>query len=188
MDDGRLARPVAVRLQRVDLRLVRVQAPAEVILVRQGKVAEPVGAMVISAPRGGVLFAVGGRDGELYVNGRALTRQWTDELRAKVPELSTDLDRLQAMRAEWLDSPPEDRTLTLAGACPTRTATHPTDRWARQSRRARATCRLAGLRSSRRPAASPPGSHVRRASARCTCSTPRPAPLWSRPQDPGRSP
>lgn len=30
--------------------------------------------MVIPAQRGGVLFAVGGRDGELYVNGQALTR------------------------------------------------------------------------------------------------------------------
>lgn len=96
--------------------LAEAQA-ATAVLVGQGKVAEPVGAMVIPAPRGGVLFAVGGRDGELYVNGQALTRQWTDELRTQVPELSTDLDRLQAMRAEWLDSPPQDRTLALAGAC-----------------------------------------------------------------------
>ncbi|WP_338675978.1 hypothetical protein V1460_25640 [Streptomyces sp. SCSIO 30461] len=96
--------------------LAQAQA-ATAVLVRQGKVAEPVGAMVIPAPRGGVLFAVGGRDGELYVNGQALTRQWTDELRTQVPELSTDLDRLQAMRAEWLDSPPQDRTLALARAC-----------------------------------------------------------------------
>ncbi|WP_149563201.1 hypothetical protein [Streptomyces cacaoi] len=96
--------------------LAQAQA-ATAVLVRQGKVAEPVGAMVIPAPRGGVLFAVGGRDGELYVNGRALTGEWSEELRAKVPELSSDLDRLQAMRAEWLDSPPEDRTLALAGAC-----------------------------------------------------------------------
>ncbi|MFJ4007359.1 hypothetical protein ACIPWL_28430 [Streptomyces sp. NPDC090023] len=87
------------------------------MLVRLGNVAEPVGAMVIPAPRGGVLFAVGGRDGELYVNGQPLTRQWTDELRAEVPEPSTDLDRLQAMRAEWLASPPQDRALALAGAC-----------------------------------------------------------------------
>ncbi|MEV0581184.1 hypothetical protein [Streptomyces sp. NPDC050392] len=90
---------------------------ATAVLVRQGKVAEPVGAMVIPAQRGGVLFAVGGRDGELYVNGRALTRQWADELRTKVPDLSFDLDRLHAMRAEWLDAPPEDRTLALAGGC-----------------------------------------------------------------------
>lgn len=96
--------------------LAEAQA-ATAVLVRQGKVAEPAGAMVIPAPCGGVLFAVGGRDGELYVNGRALTRQWTEDLRAKVPELSFDLDRLQAMRAEWLDSPPQDRTLALAGAC-----------------------------------------------------------------------
>ncbi|MGW7319901.1 hypothetical protein [Streptomyces sp. NPDC054865] len=96
--------------------LTEAQA-ATAVLVQQGKVAEPVGAMVIPAPRGGVLFAVGGRDGELYVNGRALTGQWSEELRAKVPELSSDLDRLQAMRAEWLDSAPEDRTLALAGAC-----------------------------------------------------------------------
>lgn len=96
--------------------LAEAQA-ATAVLVRQGRVAEPVGAMVIPSPRGGVLFAVGGRDGELYVNGQALTRQWADELRAKLPELSTDVERLQAMRAEWLDAPPEDRTLALAGAC-----------------------------------------------------------------------
>lgn len=72
---------------------------ATAVLVRQGKVAEPVGAMVIPAQRGGVLGAVGGRDGELYVNGRALTREWADRLRTLVPELSSDVDRLQAMRA-----------------------------------------------------------------------------------------
>jgi hypothetical protein len=96
--------------------LTEAQA-ATAVLVRQGKVAEPVGAMVIPAQRGGVLFAVGGRDGELYVNGRALTQQWADALRAEVPELASDIDRLQAMRAEWLDTPPEDRTLALAGGC-----------------------------------------------------------------------
>ncbi|MEV1069975.1 hypothetical protein [Streptomyces sp. NPDC050263] len=87
------------------------------MLVRQGKVAEAVGAMVIPAQRGGLLFAVGGRDGELYVNGRALTQQWADALRAKVPGLAADIDRLQAMRAEWLDTPPQDRTLALEGSC-----------------------------------------------------------------------
>ncbi|MFJ2203292.1 hypothetical protein [Streptomyces violaceusniger] len=90
---------------------------ATAVLVRQGKVAEPVGAMVIPAQRGGVLFAVGGRDGELYVNGRALTQDWADHLRTMVPELASDIIRLQAMRAEWLDAPPEDRTLALAGGC-----------------------------------------------------------------------
>ncbi|MFF8919438.1 hypothetical protein ACF08M_40690 [Streptomyces sp. NPDC015032] len=90
---------------------------ATAVLVRQGKVAEPVGAMVIPAQRGGVLFAVGGRDGELYVNGRALTQGWADHLRTMVPELASDIIRLQAMRAEWLDAPPEDRTLALAGGC-----------------------------------------------------------------------
>ncbi|MGW6308289.1 hypothetical protein [Streptomyces niveus] len=98
---------------------------ATAVLVRQGKVSEPVGAMVIPAQRGGVLFAVGGRDGELYVNGRALTRSWADELSTKVPELSSDVDRLQAMRAEWLDGPPEDRTLALAGACTDRNCLTP---------------------------------------------------------------
>ncbi|WP_254407399.1 hypothetical protein [Streptomyces sp. GMY02] len=62
-----------------------------------------MGAMVFPAQHGNVLFAVGVRDGGLYVNGQALTRQWADELRATVAELSFDLDRLQAMRAEWLD-------------------------------------------------------------------------------------
>ncbi|MFJ9899602.1 hypothetical protein ACIQPR_40340 [Streptomyces sp. NPDC091280] len=89
---------------------------ATAVLVRQGKVSEPVGTMVIPAQRG-LLFAVGGRDGELYVNGRALTQQWADDLRADVPDLASDVDRLQAMRAEWLDSPPADRTLALAGGC-----------------------------------------------------------------------
>ncbi|WP_327180818.1 hypothetical protein [Streptomyces sp. NBC_01334] len=86
------------------------------VLVRQGKVSEPVGAMVIPAQHG-VLFAVGGRDGELYVNGRTLTRQWADDLRAEVPDLASDVTRLQATCAEWLDAPPQDRTLALAGAC-----------------------------------------------------------------------
>ena len=44
-------------------------------------------------------------------------RQWIDELRTRVPELASDLDRLQALRAEWLDAAPEDRTLALAGGC-----------------------------------------------------------------------
>ncbi|MEV0982372.1 hypothetical protein [Streptomyces sp. NPDC049915] len=73
--------------------------------------------MVIPAPRGGVLFAVGGLDGEMYVNGRALTRQWADALRADVPGFASDIDRLQAVRVEWLDAPPQDRTLALAGSC-----------------------------------------------------------------------
>ncbi len=64
--------------------LAEAQA-ATAVLVHQGKVAEPTGAMVIPAQRGGVLFAVGGRNGELYVNGRALTRQWADALRSEVP-------------------------------------------------------------------------------------------------------
>jgi hypothetical protein len=84
--------------------------------------------MVIPAQRGGVLFGVGGCDGELYVNGHALTQQWADELRAKVPDLSSDVDRLQVMRAEWLDVPPEDRTLALADGCTDRTATPRTER------------------------------------------------------------
>ncbi|MEU5090388.1 hypothetical protein [Streptomyces sp. NPDC021356] len=90
---------------------------ATAVLVRQGKVSEPAGAMVIPAQRDGVLFAVGGRDGELYVNGRALTQQWADALRSEPPDLASDVTRLQAMRAEWLDAPPEDRTLALAAGC-----------------------------------------------------------------------
>ncbi|MFJ6438765.1 hypothetical protein [Streptomyces sp. NPDC091416] len=31
--------------------------------------------------------------------------------------MATDVDRLQAMRAGWLDSPPQDRTLALDGGC-----------------------------------------------------------------------
>ncbi|MFH8477089.1 hypothetical protein [Streptomyces sp. NPDC018000] len=101
----------------LDKKALAAAQAATAALVRQGKVSEPVGAMVIPAQRGGVLFAVGGRDGELYVNGHALTQQWADELRAKVPDLSSDVDRLQAIRAEWLDVPPEDRTLALADGC-----------------------------------------------------------------------
>lgn len=101
----------------VDEQALAEAQDATAVLVSQGKVAQPVGAMVIPAQRGGLLFAVGGLDGELYVNGQALTRQWADALRVRVPELSSDLDRLQAIRAEWLDTPPEDRTLALADAC-----------------------------------------------------------------------
>ncbi|MFF9077416.1 hypothetical protein ACF1FX_30005 [Streptomyces sp. NPDC014646] len=71
----------------------------------------------MSAPRAGVLFAVGGRDGKMYVNGRALTQQWADSLRTEVPVLASNVTRLQAMRTKWLDSPPEDRTLALVGSC-----------------------------------------------------------------------
>lgn len=86
-------------------------------LVREGKVSQPAGVMVIPSPRRGVLLAVGGRDGELYVNGRALTGEWAQELSGELPELASDVTRLQALRAEWLDSPPEDRTLALADGC-----------------------------------------------------------------------
>ncbi|CAM5274834.1 hypothetical protein BOQ63_000775 (plasmid) [Streptomyces viridifaciens] len=101
----------------LDKKALAAAEKATKVLVREGKVSEGVGAMVIPAQRGGVLLAVGGRDGELYVNGRPLTRQWAEQLREQVPELASDVDRLQAMRAEWLDSPPQDRTLALAGAC-----------------------------------------------------------------------
>ncbi|MFF4384438.1 hypothetical protein [Kitasatospora sp. NPDC001547] len=58
-----------------------------------------------------------GAGGNLYVNGRPLTGQWAGQLREPVPELASDIDRLQAMRAKWLDSQAEDRTPALAGAC-----------------------------------------------------------------------
>ncbi|MFF2945518.1 hypothetical protein ACFVSQ_37350 [Streptomyces niveus] len=58
---------------------------------------------------------------------QALTRQWTDELRTQVPELSTDLDRLQAMRAEWLDSPPRTAPSLWPEPAPIPTATPLTD-------------------------------------------------------------
>ncbi|MFI5753203.1 hypothetical protein ACIBBE_47105 [Streptomyces sp. NPDC051644] len=72
--------------------------------------------MVIPSQRG-VLVAVGGRDGELYVNGQALTEQWAARLRADLPDIASDVTRLQVRRAEWLDSPPSDRTRDLAAAC-----------------------------------------------------------------------
>ncbi|MFE3944815.1 hypothetical protein ACFXPV_23540 [Streptomyces sp. NPDC059118] len=95
--------------------LANAQAAAAV-LVRRAKVSEPVRAMVVPA-RSGVLIAVGGRDGELYANGWALTGQWADSLRAEVANLASDVARLLAMRAKWLDSPPKDRTLALADSC-----------------------------------------------------------------------
>lgn len=45
-----------------------------------------VGALVMSGQRGGLLFAVGGIDGEQYADGQPLTRQWADH----VPELAWD--------------------------------------------------------------------------------------------------
>ncbi|MDJ0383742.1 hypothetical protein [Streptomyces sp. G-G2] len=84
-------------------------------LVRQGKVSEAVGAMVIPSQRG-VLVAVGGVDGELYVNGKALTEQWATRLREDLPDIASDVARLQAIRAQWQDAPPADRSFEL-GAC-----------------------------------------------------------------------
>ncbi|MGH3802692.1 MAG: hypothetical protein ACRDTD_21720 [Pseudonocardiaceae bacterium] len=84
-------------------------------LVRQGKVSETVGAMVIPSQRG-VLGAVGGVDGELYANGKALTEQWAMRLREDLPDLASNVARLQAIRAQWQDVPPADRSFEL-GAC-----------------------------------------------------------------------
>ncbi|MER5987676.1 hypothetical protein [Streptomyces sp. NPDC001787] len=64
-----------------------------------------------------MLFAVGGVDGELYVNGRPLNGEWAEKLRGQVPEPASDVDRLRATRTQWLDSPAENRTLALGGAC-----------------------------------------------------------------------
>jgi hypothetical protein len=69
--------------------------------------------MVIPSQHG-MLVVVGGQDGELYVNGQALTEQWAERLRADLPGTASDVTRLQARRAEWLDSPPADRTRDLA--------------------------------------------------------------------------
>jgi hypothetical protein len=92
-------------------------------LARQGKVAAAVGAMVIPS-RHGVLMAVGGLDGELYVNGRALTEQWAGQLRADLPDLVSDVAMLQARRAQWQDP----RTVPSSWArAPIRTATGCTD-------------------------------------------------------------
>ncbi|MFD0077317.1 hypothetical protein ACFVIY_33290 [Streptomyces sp. NPDC127166] len=93
------AAPAPEPMPALDEKALADAQAATAVLVRQGKASEPVGAMVIPARRG-VLFAVGGRDGEPYVNGRALTRQRADDLRAEVPDLAPDVDRLQAMRAE----------------------------------------------------------------------------------------
>lgn len=96
-----------------EMALARTREATEA-LVREGKVAEAVGAMVVPSQRG-VLVAVGGVDGELYANGQALTQQWADRLREELPDLASDVTRLQAMRAEWQDSPPADRSFELRG-------------------------------------------------------------------------
>lgn len=93
--------------------LAKARAATEA-LVRQGKVAGAVGAMVIPSQRG-VLVAVGGVDGELYANGQALTEQWAARLRAELPDLTSDVARLQERRAEWQDAPPADRSFELGG-------------------------------------------------------------------------
>jgi hypothetical protein len=70
--------------------------------------------MVIPSQRG-VLVAVGGVDGELYVNGKALTEQWATRLRTDLPDIASDVVKLQARRAEWQDAPPADRSFELGG-------------------------------------------------------------------------
>lgn len=94
--------------------MARARAATEA-LVRQGKVSEAVGAMVIPSQHG-VLVAVGGVDGELYANGKALTGQWATRLREDLPDIASDVARLQAIRAQWQDAPPADRSFEL-GAC-----------------------------------------------------------------------
>ncbi|MBB5491509.1 hypothetical protein [Nocardiopsis metallicus] len=91
--------------------LRRVQAATEE-LVAQGLVKEGAG-MIVTPSEHGVLMAVGGRNGELYANGRALSATWADRLRAQLPDLASDVDRLQAIRAEWQDGPPRDRSMAL---------------------------------------------------------------------------
>lgn len=61
--------------------LAKARATTEA-LVRQGKVSGAVGAMVIPSQRG-VMFAVGGVDRELYVNGQVLTEQLAARLCAR---------------------------------------------------------------------------------------------------------
>ncbi|MFJ3926299.1 hypothetical protein [Streptomyces sp. NPDC090022] len=81
-------------------------------------VANEVRATVIPSQRG-VLVAVGGVDGELYVNGRALTDQWASQLRDDLPDLASDVVGLQARRAQWQDAPPTDRSVELRGSART---------------------------------------------------------------------
>ncbi|MFD8887542.1 hypothetical protein ACFV0H_34400 [Streptomyces erythrochromogenes] len=107
--------PAREPLPPVDERALAQAKAATMALVRQGKVTNEVQAMVIPSQRG-VLVAVGGVDGELYVNGRALTDQWAARLRDDLPDLASDVVRLQARRAEWQDAPPADRSFELMGA------------------------------------------------------------------------
>ncbi len=83
-------------------------------LIRAGKVSDGCVLMVIPS-QCDVLVAVGGRNGELYANVRALTNGWAADLRTQLPELASDIDRLHAMRAKWLDGPPADRSFELTG-------------------------------------------------------------------------
>ncbi|GAB2520736.1 hypothetical protein GCM10026982_54610 [Nocardiopsis aegyptia] len=99
----------------VDERALQRAQEATSDLIAQGRVSDGAGAMVTPSEHG-VLMAVGGRDGELYANGRALTATWADRLRERMPDLAEDVDRLQAIRAEWQDTPPQDRSTAL-GAC-----------------------------------------------------------------------
>ncbi|OKI23011.1 hypothetical protein A6A08_18065 [Nocardiopsis sp. TSRI0078] len=92
--------------------LQRVQEATQ-DLIAQGRVSDGAGAMVTPSEHG-VLMAVGGRDGELYANGRALTAAWADRLRERMPDLTEDVDRLQAIRSEWQDTPPQNRSTALS--------------------------------------------------------------------------
>ncbi|MFD7628528.1 hypothetical protein ACFV7Q_21225 [Streptomyces sp. NPDC059851] len=65
------------------------------MLVREGKASEAVGTVMVPVQRGGVLFVVGGRDAELYVNSRPLARAGRGHL-AAAPLLSS-----QALRTRF---------------------------------------------------------------------------------------
>ncbi|MDG9720459.1 hypothetical protein [Streptomyces sp. DH24] len=60
-------------------------------------------------------MAVGGVDGELYAFGQALAEGWAARLREELPELASDVTRLQERRAEGQDAPPADHCFELGG-------------------------------------------------------------------------
>ncbi|MGW0469552.1 hypothetical protein ACWDX6_30540 [Streptomyces sp. NPDC003027] len=44
-----------------------------------------------------------------------MTEQWAARLRSELPDVASDVARLQAMRVEWQDTPPADRSFELGG-------------------------------------------------------------------------
>jgi hypothetical protein len=103
-------------LERADLDASLLDQPAyarEVdnlrALHRAGKISEWTSVNVLPSDFG-ILFVAGGTDGELYLNGEALTASVADQLTVQLPDLASDIACFRQIREHWHDRAPVDRS------------------------------------------------------------------------------